>query len=157
MGLFRRRDEVNDELSHLQQSIRNRGQAPIAEAIATTNEYLRHVLVDASAADSQQAAEFAEDWLRFFLAFGTVGWFKLLDPLPEGPQLRAEFMALVQDRQRFGPGHIVAWWWNLQPDLFKGTVDNQLNEMRGALTDNVRDASSRSDFSNRPGWEMFAA
>lgn len=80
--------------------------------------------------------------MRFFLvSVPSPQWFGLLAELPEYRELQGKFNALVRNGT-FGPGHVVAWWWLLQPALFKPLVESQFQQMRGPLVEGVQAAAA---------------
>jgi hypothetical protein len=161
--MFKRRPasfDQEDETALLRQSIQNRGQAEIAEANHVVEQFLSEVLAAAGCSGDSEAHDWAADKLRFFMVIGWSGLFAPLETLPECSQLKAEWVGLTRDWQRSGPGYLLAWWWNLQPSLFKPVMERQLAEMRGALIDGAReDVVSSADFStSRTDWEgLFAS
>lgn len=136
MALFstRRRDDPSDELAELRRSVQNRGQAKIPEATVYIDDYLRGVANEVGVANAEGQA-WLRDWLRYYMVVSWASWFNILDRIPEGPDLRREWVQLTRNVQQFGPEHLVAWWWLVSEPLFRPTVDNQLREMRGSLVD----------------------
>jgi hypothetical protein len=139
-GRTKQRDEPSGELAELRHSAVNRGQADIPAAAQYVDAYLRGVARDAGTSGSLQADQWLRDRLRLFAVLGFANWFEVVDRIPAGPSLKQEWQSLCVDAERFGPEHLIAWWWLLNPALFRPLVDKQLAEMRGALTDGVRRA-----------------
>jgi hypothetical protein len=136
MPFFKRR-EPSDELSELRQAVQSRGHAKIAEAETYVDHYLRQVAGEAGV-NYEDGRHWLAGQLRQFIVLSWTNWFGVLDRIPEGQQLRAEWEALIAQPDKFGPHHLVAWWWNNQESLFRPLVANQLTEMRGALVDGLR-------------------
>ncbi|GAA3455733.1 hypothetical protein GCM10018962_75660 [Dactylosporangium matsuzakiense] len=134
---FFRRNEPTDEYALLRQSIQSRGQAKISEAATYVDHYLREISDEAGVHYSHSHSWLVKQ-LRMFMVMSWDNWFGVLNRIPEGQQLRAEWDALVAMEERFGPHHLVAWWWNNQESLFRPLVANQFVEMRGALVDGLR-------------------
>ena len=127
------------EIAELQYSIQHRGQADIAGAREAVDTFLTQVVLDAGVAGNADAWVWVHDRMRYFMAVSFMNFFGILDHLPnELPALNAEYRSILNDEKQFGPEHIVAWWWLLQPSLFKPPIANQFVEMRGALTDLTR-------------------
>jgi mannose/cellobiose epimerase-like protein (N-acyl-D-glucosamine 2-epimerase family) len=134
----------SQELEALRRSIQNRGQAQIPEAIAKVDQFVTSVLRLSGIADTVSSRSWVGDRLQFFLVSApSPQWFGLLAELPECSELQAEFNALVRNRA-FGPGHVVAWWWLLQPSLFEPLVDSQFQQMTEPLVEGVRAAEAKS-------------
>ncbi|GAA4258269.1 hypothetical protein GCM10022255_078320 [Dactylosporangium darangshiense] len=126
------------ELTALRESIRHRGQADVPGATRMVEDYLATVLQDAGAAGDPSAHRWARDRLRLFMVVSWGNWFGVLERLPqEYPMLRDEWRALLADPAEFGPEHLVAWWWLLQPSMFQPLVAGQLREMGAPLRDGV--------------------
>ena len=145
MGLFGSKkpapaDEFEQEKRDLLRSIQNRGMADIAGADREVNTYLAAVIADGGAAGSSDALYWARDRQRYFLAVGTMGWFGFIEQLGREVylELMAEYRGLLDDEKSFGPEHIVAWWWLLQPTLFQPLVARQFEEMRAVLVELVQ-------------------
>lgn len=152
MPMFgRRAARDEDPLAGLRRAVANRGQAEIAEARRVVDELVGDVVRRGGGRDNPRAEAWARDRLRFFLVIGSSAtWLRNMEGLPEPPQLRAELLHLVRDPARFGPEHLVAWWWHLYPDVFKPSVAAQLGEMRGALVDGVAEGiAAGGDFAGR--------
>ncbi|WP_238006737.1 hypothetical protein KZZ52_24100 [Dactylosporangium sp. AC04546] len=132
---FFRKTEPNDELAELRLSVQQRGQAKIPEAAAYVEQYLQVIAAEAGVSADNAGRAWLRDRLRMFMVVGWASWFQVLDRIPEGQQLRGEWVQLTLDATRFGPEHLVAWWWLVSEPLFRPLVANQLTEMRGALTD----------------------
>jgi hypothetical protein len=140
MGIFARKASRNiqlaDELATLRESIRNRGQAQIPEATVALDSFVSHVLVQAGAANNDQARFWVLDRIRFFIvAVLSPQLFDLLKDFPEFPQLEAEYQVLVTNSERYGAAHLVAWWWLLQRSLFEPLLQEQFRQMEGALVE----------------------
>lgn len=134
----RRRSESDDELAQLRTSVQNRGQAKIPEANSYVDTYLQRIATEAGT-NTPSAMRWLRDRLRFFLVVGLSSWFGILDRIPEGHELRGEWVALARGVDRFGPEHLVAWWWLVNEELFRPAVEAQLGEMRGALLDGAKE------------------
>ena len=107
------------------------------------NEFISSLLSLSGIADTESSRSWIGDRLRFFLvSVSSPQWFGLLAELPEYSELQAEFNALVRNRT-FGPGHVVAWWWLLQPSLFQPLVDSQFRQMTEPLVEGVQAAATR--------------
>lgn len=129
---------VDPELAELRASIQHRGQADIVGAAALVENYLGAILHDAGAAGNAAVRRWAADRMRQYITIGGMGFFAVLEKLPdEVPPLRAEYLMLLADPIAFGPEHLIAWWWLLQPSLFKPAVEAQLRQMHDALRDGV--------------------
>lgn len=148
----------SQELEALRRSIQNRGQAQIPEATATVDQFIISVLRLSRVADSESSRRWVGDRLRFFLvSVPSPQWFGLLAELPEYRELQAEFNALVRNAT-FGPGHIVAWWWLLQPSLFQPLVESQFQQMSGPLVEGVQAAAAKGFASATfVDWDEFFA
>ena len=143
MDIFDRKASRNaqptDAMASLQESIRDRGQAQIPEAGGVVDSFARQILARAGAVNNDRARLWVIGRIRFFIV--TVLSPQLLEflkGLPEFPQLDAEYRVLVSNPDRFGAAHLVAWWWHLQPSLFKPFLQGQFNQMEGALVDGTR-------------------
>jgi hypothetical protein len=134
MAFFRKSPAPHDELAELRRAVQTRGQAKIAEANAYVDAYLAEISAAAGNTGPAQQA-WIRDRLRLLMVMSWANWFDLLDRIPESPQLRAEWNQLAKNPGSYGPGELVAWWWHLHEALFRPSVANQLDEMRGALTD----------------------
>jgi hypothetical protein len=151
---------VSDELLVLREAIRRRGPAQVEAAALVVAEYLNGILRDAGAAGSPAALEWARDRLRLFMVVSWGNWFGVLERLPhEYPMLRAEWRDLLAEPGRFGPEHLIAWWWRLQPAMFEPLVATQLREMSSPLRDGVAGVlKDGGDFAGRlVDWAAFAA
>lgn len=149
---------LDPELAALRDSIHRRGQADIPGATRIIDAYLARVLSESGAAGNLAAQRWARDRLRLFMVLGWVNWLGVLERLPdEYPALEAEYKELMADATRFGPEHLVAWWWLIQPSLFKPLVENQLREMNGALRDAIASTiRQRGDFdADLVNWSEF--
>lgn len=129
-----RREEPDDELAALRRSVQARGPAQIDEARSYVGNFLGQVANSAGVSGDVAGMAWLRDRLRVFMVVGWDDWFNILDRIPEGPDLRQEWASLIRDLSR-GPEDLVAWWWNISEPLFRPTVGNQLEEMRGALVD----------------------
>lgn len=144
MALFGKRRAEGDPLARekreLLDSIQNRGMADIAGADREVNRFLSGVIADGGAGGNPDAMYWARDRQRYFLAIGTIGWFRPIEELDREVyvQLMAEYRGLLDDENRFGPEHLVAWWWLLQPTLFQPLVASQFDEMRALLVELVQ-------------------
>ncbi|MFG2039988.1 hypothetical protein [Dactylosporangium sp. NPDC048998] len=148
------------ELAALRESIRQRGPADVPRASRVVHDYLQEVLRDAGAPGHQGAHRWARDRLRLFMVVSWGNWFGVLERLPqEYPMLRGEWRELVADPGRFGPEHLVAWWWLLQPSMFQPLVAGQLREMSAPLRDGVAGVlKDGGDFDGRlVDWVAFGA
>lgn len=145
-------------MAALQESIRNRGQAQIAEARGVVDSFAGKVLTQAGAANNDRARVWVLDRIRFFIiTVLSPQLLEFLKDLPEFPQLDAEYRTLAIDPDRFGAAHLVAWWWHLQPSLFKPFLQGQFNQMERALVDGTRDIlASGGDFASQlVDWNNF--
>jgi hypothetical protein len=156
-GRAKRKDEPSDELAELRRSALNRGQADIAGAARYVDAYLQSVAEVGGTSGSPQADLWLRDRLRMFVVLSFANWFDVVDRIPEAPALKDEWRSLCFNAKQFGPQHLIAWWWLLQEPLFRPLVDNQLEQMRGALTDGVRGISNHGgDFAgSMVDWEHF--
>ncbi|MER7004936.1 hypothetical protein ABT297_18085 [Dactylosporangium sp. NPDC000555] len=148
------------ELAALRESIRRRGPADVPGASRVVDEYLREILRDAGAAGHPGARRWARDRLRLFMVVSWGNWFGVLERLPQDyPVLRGEWRELITDPARFGPEHLVAWWWLLQPSMFQPLVAGQLREMSAPLRDGVAGVlKDGGDFDGRlVDWAAFGA
>ncbi|MEV8516914.1 hypothetical protein [Dactylosporangium sp. NPDC051484] len=148
------------ELAALRESIRLRGPADVSGASRVVDEYLWEVLRDTGAAGHPGAYRWACDRLRLFMVFSWDNWFGVLERLPqEYPMLRGEWRELAADPARFGPEHLVAWWWRLQPSMFQPLIAGQLREMRAPLCGGVTSVlKDGGDFDGRlVDWAAFGA
>lgn len=156
MPLFGRSRAVqpDDELLALRRSIQSRGMAKIDEARIYVDRFLGEVAQSSEVAGNSAGEAWLRDRLRMMMVVGWANWFGILDRVPEGTNLRAEWHDLIADPIRFGPEHLVAWWWNVSESLFRPTIDNQLAEMRGALRDGAAQlrSSGRSFTENMVDW-----
>ncbi|MGI5239528.1 hypothetical protein [Dactylosporangium sp. CA-139066] len=126
------------ELAALRDSIRRRGPADVPGAARVVEDYLAAVLRDAGAPDHPSALRWARDRLRLFMVVSWENWFGVLERLPqEYPMLRDEWRALLSAPSEFGPEHLVAWWWLLQPSMFQPLIAGQLREMSTPLRDGI--------------------
>ncbi|GAA3291278.1 hypothetical protein Dvina_15960 [Dactylosporangium vinaceum] len=150
---------MSDELLVLREAIRRRGPADVDAAARLVADYLDGVLHDAGAAGNAGARQWARDRLRLFMVVSWGNWFGMLERLPrEYPMLRAEWRGLLAEPARFGPEHLVAWWWRLQPATFQPLVATQLREMSTPLRDAVAGVlKDGGDFEGRlVDWAAFA-
>ncbi|WP_432993286.1 hypothetical protein [Dactylosporangium sp. CA-233914] len=148
------------ELTALREAIRCRGPADVPAAAAVVGECLGGVLHDAGAAGNEAALRWARDRLRLFMVVSWGNWFGVLERLPqEYPRLRAEWRELTTDPARYGPEHLVAWWWRLQPGMFQPLIATQLREMSPPLRDGVANVLKEGgDFDTRlVDWVAFGA
>ncbi|MFI5912285.1 hypothetical protein [Dactylosporangium sp. NPDC051541] len=151
---------MSDELLVLREAIRRRGPADVEAAGLVVAEYLAGVLRDAGAAGNVAALRWARDRLRLFMVVSWGNWFGVLERLPqEYPMLRAEWRDLLAEPARYGPEHLIAWWWRLQPAMFEPLVATQLREMSTPLRDGVAGVlKDGGDFEGRlVDWAAFAA
>lgn len=151
---------LDPELAALRDSIRRRGRADVPGAARVLGEYLAGVLRDAGAEGHPAAYRWARDRLRLFMVVSLGNWFGVLERLPEEyPALRGEWSALLADPARFGPEHLVAWWWLLQPAMFQPLIAAQLREMGAPLRDGVAGILAEGgDFDDRlVDWAAFGA
>jgi hypothetical protein len=151
---------ADPELVALRDSIRRRGEADVPGAARVVDEYLEGVLLDAGAPGHPGARRWARDRLRLFMVVSWGNWFGVLERLPhEYPMLRDEWRALLAEPARFGPEHLVAWWWLLQPSMFQPLVAGQLREMSAPLRDGVAGIlKDGADFDGRlVDWAAFGA
>jgi hypothetical protein len=128
----------------LRDRIRGRGETEIDEINEATlfvDQYLNSVLAEAGASGNDLAKAWAADRLRLFIVVGpTPKWVETIEELPdfhEASELVAEYNALVRQPERFAAPHLVAWWWHLDPTLFRPSIDLQFSQMREALVGGV--------------------
>jgi hypothetical protein len=154
----RERDEPADDLAQLRQSVQTRGQAKIPEAAFYTDSYLQNAAAAANVI-SPEGRAWLRDRLRFMMVAGWAAWFSILDRIPEGPELRGEWRSLTIDVQRFGPEHLVAWWWLVSEPLFRPTVAAQLEVMKNPLVDGAADiqGAGKSFKNEMVNWDRFFA
>ncbi|WP_433219658.1 hypothetical protein ACQP00_15825 [Dactylosporangium sp. CS-047395] len=148
------------ELAALRDAIRRRGPADVHGAAAVVEEYLGDILRDAGAPGHEGARRWARDRLKLFMVVSWGNWFGVLERLPqEYPALRDEWRDLLADPARYGPEHLVAWWWRLQPAMFQPLVATQLREMGAPLRDGVAGIlKDGGDFEGRlVDWAAFGA
>lgn len=134
---------LSPELQGIRRSIQNRGQAEIPAATARVDEFIRSIFRQCGCPDTETARRWADDRLRFMLVVGvSPPWLEFLAELPEIGELRAEFTSLVRNPE-FGPGHLVAWWWLLEPPLFKRLIEARFEQLTPAFVDIVKDGVER--------------
>ncbi len=162
MGLFDRKVPTDPKLANLKtamhDAIRRRGQAQIPEAAAVVSSHVDQILACAKSLADEPARTWLLDRIRFLIVtVMSPQLLKLLDGIPEFAQLESELFVLTTNHERFGPEHLVAWWWHLYPDLFKPYVDGQLLQMEPILVEAIQGiASSGGDFASQMiEWDKF--
>ena len=148
MALFGRKHDPppggdrDDEIRQLRESIRDRKDAPIAEASSAIQQFVAEVLEEAGASGDEQARAWSREQIKFLVvAIPSPQWFEMFQSwnLPERAQLHAEFVSLAERHDDYGPEHFVAWWWNIQRSLFEPLVAGQLRQMKDVLVEIVQE------------------
>jgi hypothetical protein len=152
VGLFNRKAPIDPKLANLKtamrDAIRSRGLAQIPEATAVVGSHADQILADAKCSTNYLARTWLLDRMRFLIVtVMSPQLLEFLDGIPEFGKLKAEYFVLTTDYSKFGPEHLVAWWWHLNPDLFKPYIEAQLLQMEPILVEAVQGiASSGGDF-----------
>lgn len=164
MGLFGRKTPTDPKLTNLKTAMRDaiprRGQAQIPEATTVVSSHADQILAYAKCSANDLARAWLLDRMRFLIVtVMSPQLLEFLDDIPGFEELKAEYTVLATNRHEFGPEHLVAWWWHLNPDLFKPYIEGQLLQMEPILVEAVEGiASSGGDFGGQMiEWDKFFA
>lgn len=126
-----------------------RGMAPIPEALDFVAAHVARIVTTALGRDDPNAREWVDDRIRLFMAIDAGRWFAAadLDDPPLLNELNApifdEFVQLVRAPGRFHAGHLIAWFWLLQREVFGPRIDAMLATVTGLLVEGVMDVAAR--------------